>query len=209
MKAHVLPKLGHCRDSREAIRCLEQMGAVQVGSGHFAKVFRVDVRTEPRYEYAPLPPIGIREYDVAMMRHIPIMPSFAVETRSVIIKVTTRKDRGALMVARAAMATADIDPLAPKYAAVTEFGDGCWMGELEVLSELNDGGEYRAQVGITGDRWNSAPLDEVLAASPFLSIIAQHVEKVPGYRWDIHGSNVMLRKGQPVVTDPICHNSDV
>lgn len=197
---------------------LEQIGARQIGSGHFSKVFRLTVSVlDPKAPKA----IGFTDFRmIADLKPWELMPptfrSPAAKREERIVKVCVRPDRGALVVAKAAMATQDIDPLAPKYYGVTEFADGGWVAELEPLSECYSvpGGDA-VHPGITGSNYSSAPTAEVIAASPFLSVLNAHIKseydahELTGYRWDLHGANVMMRGSQPVVTDPICHRQDV
>lgn len=208
MTAMILPKLGNCINYQDVIRMLEGMGARQVGSGHFSKVYRLEVHELYNMPRGPI------EWDVMRMQHVPVMPA-RIERTVRIVKVCCKPDRAALLVAKAAMATCDIDKLAPKYYGVTEFGDGFWVAELEPLSECHEGpGDAHAR--FTGERWKYAPTDELIASSPFLSVLNAHFKSEPGnmyggsgYRWDLHGANVMMRGAQPVITDPMCHNADV
>lgn len=215
MTALILPKLGHCKSADEAIRELERMGARKIGSGNFSRVYRVevnqDVRMSPRYE-------DFRVSAKALLDPWTMLQPTRLEvTRGVaIVKVCTNPDRGALLVARAAMATAEIDPLAPVYHGITEFGNGTFMAELEELQPLRatrgkdsygyDVEMYAEQVSVTGDRSRRAPLDSVVDASPFLSLLSRYLDK--GYCWDIHGHNVMMGARGPVITDPMYHNAD-
>jgi len=216
MTAIILPKLGNCINYHDAMRMLEGMGAQQVGSGHFSKVYRVETYVEPRTMSLRPSPLSIRDitvFDANKMRYH--MDPVRIERTVRIIKVCCKPDRAALLVAKAAMATCEIDPLAPKYYGVTEFGGGFWIAELEPLSECHEG-PSEAHQRFTGERWKYAPTAELIATSPYLSILqAYHLsdpgtmDSGSGYRWDLHGANVMMRGAQPVITDPMCHNADV
>lgn len=218
MSALILPKLGMCRDGEEAIQKLVSMGARSIGSGHFAKAFALTV--DRRYNLSLFGRVFGVSWEVATSSPVSptdIMPTCA-DRKEVVIKVTRRRDRGALLVAKAAMATADLDPIAPRIAGVVEFSDDTWAIEMERLSPLADKMGGPATYGFTkpmepgasawGTRANRTPLPEAIFASPFLTLLEQHVCRSDEYCWDIHGDNVMLRGGQPVVIDPIFHYAD-
>jgi len=220
MGALILPKLGMCRNGEEAIEKLMSMGARPIGSGHFAKAFALTV-DGGHYNFDPFERrLGV-SWDIAMMRPVLRMDdimTIRMERKEVVIKVTRKRDRGALLVAKAAMATAELDPIAPRIVGVVEFSDDTWAIEMERLSPLADKRGGPAAYGFTkpvepgAPPWsmqvNRTPLPEAILASPFLTLLDQHVRRSNEYRWDIHGDNVMLRDGQPVVTDPIFHNAD-
>lgn len=197
MTALILPKLGMCRTASQAERELLSMGAVEIGSGHFATVYRLSNMVGPS-----ITPLSY--YDVCNMTMAPSMPSFDTPREDRVIKIVARKDRAALLVAKAAMATHELDPLAPRVFGVVEFADDSWIAELEKLRALPDN-SYKSS--ITGSSTYN-PLPEVVAASPFLSLLAAHKKRDDRYGWDIHAGNVMLRGVQPVVTDPIYYGPD-
>lgn len=215
MTALILPKLGHCKSADEAIRELERMNARQVGSGNFSRVYRVevnqDVRMSPRFEDFRISPRAMLDpWQIIQPTRLEVARGVAI------VKVCTKPDRGALLVAKAAMACAEIDPLAPVYHGIIEFGGGTFVAELEELRPLvrvpvrdafgYDTDEFPEQVSVTGNRNKRAPLDSVVASSPFLSLLARYIDK--GYCWDIHGHNVMKGARGPVITDPMYHHAD-
>jgi hypothetical protein len=209
MTALILPKLGNCKDYREAERMLESMGARECGSGHFSRVYRIEVMTDPEFKA----PRYMSYSDLANLNPWEMLQSRMVrspERTARIIKVTKQRDKGALIVARTAMACAEVDPMAPVYYGITEFSDGCFMAEMEPLDELRDMDHH---CGLTGTEkgapaylQNRRPLPEAIKASPFLSLLNCYMDK--GYVWDLHSKNVMMRGGQPVITDPMFFSTD-
>lgn len=205
MRSLIQDMLGKCRNGDEACDVLRSNGATSIGSGHFATVWQVRQWQEPS-------PARF-SFDVYRMLDIPVSArGIVAQEGTSVIKVVRCRDNGALLVVKAAMATADIDPLAPKITALIEFGDGSWAVEMERLEPLADTVSGAVEAGITkksANPWYASkePLPEVVNASPFLSILQAHMDKYEGtgnhLNWDIHGANVMMRGKQPVVTDPI------
>jgi len=207
MQATILPKLGHCKSATDAIDALKVMGAREIGFGHFSKIYRVELSAIPSpHSY----------YDIARMTHVEYMSlaqrDFAVKPEVRIIKVALKPDNGALIVARAAMACSAIDPLAPVYYGITEFGNGTFMAEMEELSPVHNmdtfkGITCRDKVPQHKYEMPRHPLNEAIAASPFLTVLKCYMNR-GGYSWDIHVDNVMMRGNQPVVTDPMFMNHE-
>lgn len=209
MTALILPKLGMCKDAREAIEKLDRLGARVIGSGFYSRVYRVelidDARMSPRFDdfryMANLKPWEMMQ-PVRYER---------IEKAVRIVKVASMSDPGGLMAAKAAMLTKDYDDLAPRYYGITEFGDGCWMGELEVLTENPAHHSHRHSVTtahlIANNGESRAPNPTLCSTSVYVKTLfamkAAHEAKGKSCNWDIHTQNVMMRGDQPVITDPL------
>lgn len=207
MKALVLHKLGQCRDASEAIAELERMGARRLGFGFYSQVFRVCL-----FEDRDLPSFrSYMEFDPVAYRPVPRMTDAKVNQKYRVIKVATTSDPGGLIVAKAAMLTAEYDDLAPRYYGITEFGDGTWMGELEELTMTDRGpfgGHGSMSSGlVSGGGHGRAPNPTVLSTSLYMQTVAKMKAKAEASgqyaHWDIHADNVMMRGAQPVITDPL------
>lgn len=211
MSALILPKLGLCRDRHEATDKLKSMGARYMTEGGYASVYSVEIDTV-QDEARSLMPAMLR-YDVETMRILPNYRDEPVVRRMTRVVKVARSDPGGLIAAKAAMLTHEYDPLAPVYYGIVEFGNGDWMGEMEMLRPINryvdnmdTCGHGKETSSITGG--SREPLGSVMMASPYLQIVAKIVDasRASGRRpcrWDLHGENVMMRGNQPVVTDPI------
>lgn len=193
--SYALELLKNCRSGMEAISVMEDAGARFLGKGCYATVLKLEYREQPKVN--PLFPYSFND---AIRFEVPS------ERKSTVVKITRGKDAGGLLVVRAAMATAGIDPLAPKYGGLIEFGDGSWAVEMEELQPLPDmHGNAVEHVNITGASYNYRPTDDAIASSPFLKILEAWHDSAPyTYSWDLHSGNIMLRNGRPVVTDPMC-----
>ena len=115
------------------------------------------------------------------------------------------------------MLTHEYDPLAPVYYGIVEFGNGDWMGEMEMLRPINRFTDHLDTCGhseetssITGG--TREPLGSVMMTSPYLQIVAKMVDASKSL--GLSGRHHPLPLGfarrerndarqQPVVTDPI------
>ena len=124
-------------------------------------------------------------------------------------RVTKPNDRGSMAAVQEAVAHQD-DPFAPKVYAVIPLLDGAWASEMELLTPLPD--PYALEWSLChlglGDWFTfdfsgrAIPTTKALDASPFLRAVARRQSRL-GAKWDLHGSNFMMRGKQLVILDPL------